>query len=209
MELTLKVTSGKHAGQKLRIPAPKFLIGRGEDCQLRPNSDSVSRHHCVLLVGADGAVVRDLGSRNGTFVNDERITSDRPLVAGDRLTIGQLKFEVVLKPSLVPAPKSVDVIKTAEKAAAAADPGDLDVLELFKEDGGTAMRDTVRMEVSETIATRRELLTEQEQAAPAAPLESAIDEEPHARQRPAPRPQQHKDGGEAAANALRQFLKGR
>ena len=77
MELTLKVISGKHAGQKLRIPAPKFLIGRGEDCQLRPNSDLVSRHHCVLLVGSGGAVIRDLNSRNGTFVNDQKVAGDQ------------------------------------------------------------------------------------------------------------------------------------
>ncbi len=96
MELTLKVVSGKHAGQKLRIPTPKFLIGRGEDCHLRPNSDLVSRHHCILFVGDSGAAVRDLNSRNGTFVNDERISGDRPLRAGDRLKIGQLTFEVRL-----------------------------------------------------------------------------------------------------------------
>ena len=97
MELTLKVVSGKHAGQKLRIPTPKFLIGRGEDCHLRPNSDLVSRHHCILFVGASGAAVRDLNSRNGTFVNDERITADTPLRSGDVLKIGQLTFEVRLK----------------------------------------------------------------------------------------------------------------
>lgn len=79
MELTLKVVSGKHAGQKLRIPTPKFLIGRGEECHLRPNSDLVSRHHCILFVGDSGAAVRDLNSRNGTYVNDERISGDRPL----------------------------------------------------------------------------------------------------------------------------------
>jgi predicted component of type VI protein secretion system len=97
MELTLKVVSGKHAGQKLRIPAPKFLIGRGEDCHLRPNSDLVSRHHCILFVGDSGAAVRDLNSRNGTFVNDERIKTDTPLREGDRLKIGHLTFEVRLK----------------------------------------------------------------------------------------------------------------
>ncbi len=97
MELTLKVVSGKHAGQKLRIPAPKFLIGRGEECHLRPNSDLVSRHHCILFVGDSGAAVRDLNSRNGTFVNDERIKVDTPLRAGDRLKIGHLTFEVRLK----------------------------------------------------------------------------------------------------------------
>ena len=50
MELRLKVLDGKHAGQEIRIPGPKFLIGRGDDCQLRPKSDSVSRRHCMLQI---------------------------------------------------------------------------------------------------------------------------------------------------------------
>lgn len=207
MELTLKVVSGKHAGQKLRVPAPKFLIGRGDDCQLRPNSDMVSRHHCVLLVGSGGAVVRDLGSRNGTFVNDERIEGDRPLKAGDRLSIGQLKFEVSIKqdPAVEEKPKIVDLSGATEKTAAKATSDDLDVLELFKSDSSPSMRDTVRLEASETIATTRESLVEPNPAADEPPTD-----EPAARQRPAPaRPQHHKDGGEAAAQALRQFLKGR
>ncbi len=123
MELTLKVVSGKHAGQKLRIPTPKFLIGRGEDCHLRPNSDLVSRHHCILFVGDSGAAVRDLNSRNGTFVNDERIKVDTPLRAGDVLKIGHLTFEVRLKATETGAvPQNVIADTTLDPAIARAAP---------------------------------------------------------------------------------------
>jgi pSer/pThr/pTyr-binding forkhead associated (FHA) protein len=202
MELTLKVISGKHAGQKLRIPAPKFLIGRGEDCQLRPNSDLVSRHHCVLLVGSGGAVIRDLNSRNGTFVNDQKVAGDQALQAGDRLTIGQLKFEVLIKAGEPPAPKALDLKNAAEKVSAKNDE-DLDVLELFKEDQ-SSMRDTVRMEASETMTTRKESLVEEP-----APEATTDDGSPPARHHPVPPRSQHKDGGEAAAQILRKILKGR
>jgi pSer/pThr/pTyr-binding forkhead associated (FHA) protein len=201
MELTLKVIAGKHAGQKLRIPAPKFLIGRGDDCHLRPSSDLVSRHHCILLVGSGGAVIRDLNSRNGTFVNDQRVAGDQALQAGDRLTIGQLKFEVLIKAGEPQPLKALDLKDAAEKASAKHD-DDLDVLELFKE-GQTSMRDTVRMEASETITTRKETLLEQPE--PDAPAE---DSSPSAKHRPAPPRSQHKDGGEAAAQILKKLLKG-
>ena len=60
MELRLKVIEGKHAGQEIRIAGPKFLIGRNEECQLRSNSDAVSRRHCVLQVEEGRATVCDL-----------------------------------------------------------------------------------------------------------------------------------------------------
>ena len=48
------------------------MIGRGEDCDLRLQNRFVSRHHCELIVDDRDQVlrVRDLGSQNGTFVND-------------------------------------------------------------------------------------------------------------------------------------------
>ena len=51
MEVKLVVTNGRHAGREIPIKGPKFFIGRAEDCHLRPGSDLVSRHHCVILVG--------------------------------------------------------------------------------------------------------------------------------------------------------------
>jgi len=97
MELKLKVLVGAHVGKELPITGPKFLIGRAEDCHLRPKSEMISRHHCVLLVDEESAAIRDLGSRNGTFVNDERVLGERVLTTGDRLKVGPLEFEVNLQ----------------------------------------------------------------------------------------------------------------
>lgn len=55
MEAILIVASGKNAGRKIAVRGPKFFIGRAEDCQLRPTSDLVSRHHCVIMVGVSQA----------------------------------------------------------------------------------------------------------------------------------------------------------
>ena len=94
MDLKLKVLEGKNAGNEIAIPSKKFLIGRAEDCHMRPGSELISRHHCVLLVEEGYIGVRDFGSKNGTYVNDERVVGERELQPGDRLTVGPLKFEV-------------------------------------------------------------------------------------------------------------------
>lgn len=97
----LKVVGGKHAGQVIPLNRQKFLIGREQDCQLRPNSEMVSRHHCVFSVDDYSVRLRDLGSTNGTLVNGERIKKDVVLVAGDRVVIGNLEFELVIQAGVV------------------------------------------------------------------------------------------------------------
>lgn len=96
MEVTLRVLEGKNAGQEITITGHKFFIGRADDCHLRPRSEMVSRHHCVILVEEDFAAVRDFGSKNGTFVNDQQVKGERDLNSGDRLRVGTLQFEVRL-----------------------------------------------------------------------------------------------------------------
>lgn len=93
----LKVISGKQAGSLIPLPAGKFLIGREEDCHLRPNSDTVSRHHCVFTVDDFTVRLRDLGSTNGTMVNGERIRGGVMLNPGDIVSIGKIEFEVQIR----------------------------------------------------------------------------------------------------------------
>jgi predicted component of type VI protein secretion system len=116
MELRLKVVGGKQAGQEILIPGPKFLIGRGDDCQLRPKSEAVSRRHCMLQVEEGRATVCDLGSRNGTLVNDQRVEGRYTLKTGDRLTVGQLRFEVELTTGI--KGQKQPIVKNAKEAAA-------------------------------------------------------------------------------------------
>lgn len=94
MEVKLVVANGKRAGEGIVISGPKFIIGRAEDCHLRPQSEQVSRHHCVIFVDQGFVAVRDFGSRNGTFVNGEVLTGERELKPGDLLRIGDLEFEL-------------------------------------------------------------------------------------------------------------------
>ncbi len=96
----LRVVGGKHAEQVIPLNRKKFLIGREQDCQLRPNSEMVSRHHCVFSVDEYSVRLRDLGSTNGTLVNGERIRKDVVLVAGDKVIIGNLEFELFIRPGV-------------------------------------------------------------------------------------------------------------
>jgi len=100
MKVKLKVVKGPNAGQEVKIPTPKCVVGRGEDCHLRPKSDAISRRHCVVYVKSGELMVRDLKSKNGTFVNGERVEGDRALKAGDKIQFGPLAFEVVIDRSL-------------------------------------------------------------------------------------------------------------
>lgn len=107
MQVKLKVASGSHAGKEIAVSGSKFLIGRSDECQLRPKSESVSRRHCVLVVRDNRLLIQDLKSRNGTYVNDVRLPTDRAkaLKDGDQLRVGKLEFTVILDHGLGGAKK--------------------------------------------------------------------------------------------------------
>jgi DNA-binding winged helix-turn-helix (wHTH) protein len=64
------------------------LIGRDPESHVCIDEPSVSRRHAIISTTADGAVLRDLGSRNGTFVDGRRIEAPTPLVDGAVVSIG-------------------------------------------------------------------------------------------------------------------------
>lgn len=120
MQVALKVIEGKQTGTLIPLNRDKFLIGREEDCQLRPNSDLVSRHHCVIAIDDFTVRIRDLGSTNGTFVNNQRITTQVVLKQGDQIRIGKLAFEIQIRTDAqapasqaVPEPVAIDYTQNA------------------------------------------------------------------------------------------------
>ena len=96
MQLRLKVVKGKPRGHSLSFPVGEFMFGSGPECDIRPNSDLVSRQHCLLEVAADTVTIRDLGSRNGTLVNGQLVAGEQQLHHDDMLQIGPLVLLVQL-----------------------------------------------------------------------------------------------------------------
>jgi len=73
------------------LPSDVTVIGRRRNCDLHIALDSVSRRHCQLSREGDQLTIKDLGSRNGTFLNGKQVASS-PLNAGDVIKIGPLVF---------------------------------------------------------------------------------------------------------------------
>ena len=66
------------------------VIGRGTDISVCIDAPGVSRHHARILIGADEALIEDLGSKNGTYVAAERVTAPRRLANGEQIRLGSV-----------------------------------------------------------------------------------------------------------------------
>jgi predicted component of type VI protein secretion system len=139
MEVKLVVVGGKLAGREIPIGSHEFLVGRGPECHLRPQSSSVSRKHCAILIDKGVASVVDFGSTNGTFVNDEQVEQRRELRDGDRLRIGILELDVHVAVSVVAKskPKVHSVQEAAARTVAAAAANEDDMVSGWLEDDVT------------------------------------------------------------------------
>jgi len=120
MKVQLIVVRGKPEGKVIPLAGPKFKIGRGETCHLRPNSEQVSREHAEFTIESSTVIVRDLGSRNGTLVNGKALTTEAcKLKDRDLVQVGPLTFAV----SIQDAPKSATKAATPPAASPAAAAG--------------------------------------------------------------------------------------
>lgn len=72
-----------------------FTLGRSQECGLPLDDEKVSRKHAVLHVAPDELLVEDLESRNGVFVNGERVEGTRSVSHGDVILIGRQELHVV------------------------------------------------------------------------------------------------------------------
>jgi hypothetical protein len=85
----------EYRGHHFELRQGLMAIGRSASCQLVVDDALVSRRHAQIMVSLEAATITDLGSANGVFVNGERLSSPRSLVAGDRIVIG--KQEMILR----------------------------------------------------------------------------------------------------------------
>jgi pSer/pThr/pTyr-binding forkhead associated (FHA) protein len=111
----LVVVSGEVKTKELTIKLPS-TIGRGRDLAIVLPHPLVSRNHCELYEADGKLMVRDLGSLNGTFVNNERIT-ESPLDPGELLTVGTVTFRAVYSTADKPGDdsKTMSLPKASDK----------------------------------------------------------------------------------------------
>lgn len=90
----LAIDTGSQAGTRLAL-VDEFRIGRSAECALILDDDYVSGDHASLARRANGDwVVTDLGSTNGTFVNEVRVVSPTVVTASDSLRIGRTQMRL-------------------------------------------------------------------------------------------------------------------
>jgi S1-C subfamily serine protease len=123
MKCEFRILTGGRAGHREGFDKAYIALGRHPLSDLSFDADKdldVSSRHAAVLLAGDRYVLRDVGSRNGTFVNGRRITADHELASGDRLRLGpngpEVEFRAVTEgvEQVVPA---VHVPAAAARAA--------------------------------------------------------------------------------------------
>lgn len=89
-------------------------MGRHPDSDIRIDLPQISRRHCCVAIAYDRVVIRDLGSRNGLWINGLR-TDESLLNAGDEVAIGPLLYRV--EDDLVPEPARTPPVPEATSGA--------------------------------------------------------------------------------------------
>lgn len=95
-EISLKVLEGEEKGTVYPVNRPRIVIGRA-NTDVIVNDRMSSRLHCALEISDEWVLLRDLGSTNGTLVNDEPIQV-ATLTNGSTFRIGQHIFQLVITP---------------------------------------------------------------------------------------------------------------
>ncbi|GEL46995.1 FHA domain-containing protein [Cellulomonas hominis] len=90
----LVVTEGPLRGTTLPLGASAVLIGRAPSCTLVLDDDYSSSRHARVFPEGDQWLVEDMGSTNGTFLDDQKVTGPAPVRPGAQIRIGQSVLEL-------------------------------------------------------------------------------------------------------------------
>ncbi len=101
----LVIRTGRQMGTEFSADRPVVRLGRGSSNDVILQDSQASRQHAEISRQGDQYIIRDLGSTNGTYVNDERLTGPRPLRPGDRIRVGDtvLAYEAGFAAAASPA----------------------------------------------------------------------------------------------------------
>jgi hypothetical protein len=88
------IVEGPGAGREFQLSGASLIAGRDPATALPLDDPEASRQHASISAQEGGAVVEDLGSTNGTFVGEERLTEARAIQPGDRIRIGTTVIEL-------------------------------------------------------------------------------------------------------------------
>ena len=86
----LMVNGGPDAGSRYPLSGAVLTIGRSGECDVIIEDSSISRRHAQIVRQEDGFYAQDLGSRNGSALNGQRLIAPRRLADGDTLTLGAI-----------------------------------------------------------------------------------------------------------------------
>lgn len=87
----LTIEYGPQTGLVFPLVLARFVIGRSADCDLPIADKKISRQHAAIAREAERCFLADLGSRNGTFLNGQRLGPERRLLShGDEIQLGAL-----------------------------------------------------------------------------------------------------------------------
>lgn len=98
-EACLVVINGLDLGKRYELNQTSITIGRSSKNDIQIDEDSISRNHAMLLNKGGGYVVRDLGSTNGTYVNDTQI-GEQGLEDGNQIRVGRTIFKFLIGTSI-------------------------------------------------------------------------------------------------------------
>jgi len=120
MDLTLEIVEGPGAGWRAPLRRA-IVVGRDPTADLSLEDTQASRHHARITPEASGAVVEDLDSTNGTFINGSEIHGSATLAPGDELVVGVTVLQLggaaqpsavrALPPALAAAPGQPSFVK--------------------------------------------------------------------------------------------------
>jgi len=103
----LIVQSGPLSGQRWTIPQEGLVLGRGEDCDVAIPDRQISRHHLRVFRREGSPYLKDMGSKNGTWVNGQPVEGEVQLSDGDIIQVA-LVLQVVFVASDSTVPLMLD-----------------------------------------------------------------------------------------------------